>query len=141
MMSLIAVESLLDTIDQLADEDRTQEIKAVVAHAREEIVGDGIFVTTTQAAKLLGIGSINTIKSMVKHGEITGARKVGNRTMIPRREIKRLQETDLVRDLRAIASAMALGALPDEGNEHARMSREQMDILAAGRPGTLPWEK
>lgn len=141
MATLSAVERILDTIDRLADEERTREIKAIVAHAREEIMGDDRLVTTTQAAELLGIGSINTIKSMVKHGEINGARKTGNRTMIPLREIKRLQETDLARDLRAIASAMALGALPDEGDKEARMSREQMDILEAGRPGRPPWKK
>ncbi len=141
MATLSAVERILDEIDRLADEERTREIKAVVAHAREEIVGGDMLVTTTQAAQLLGIGSINTIKSMVKHGEISGARKIGNRTMIPLREIKRLQETDLARDLRAIASAMTLSALPDEEDENTPMSREQMDILEAGRPGTLPWKK
>jgi len=52
-----------------------------------------------------------------------------------------LQQTDLVRDLRAIAGAMILGALPDAEGEGASMSPEQMDILEAGRPGTLPWKK
>lgn len=140
MATLTAVERILDVIDHLADEDRMQEIKAVVARAREEIRDDDTLVTTTQAAQLLGIGSINTIKSMVRHGEITGGRKIGNRTMIPLREIKRLQATDIVRDLRAITNAMTLGALPDERHEDTRMSREQMDILAAGRPGTPPWK-
>ncbi|MDQ6603100.1 MAG: helix-turn-helix domain-containing protein [Chloroflexota bacterium] len=141
MATLATIEHLLDEIDRLADEDRTEEIKEVVARARGEIVGDDALVTTTQAAKLLGIGSINTIKSMVRHGEITTIRKVGNRTMIPLGEIKRLQHTDLVRDLRAIAGAMTLGALPDAENEGTPMSPEQMDILEAGRPGTLPWKK
>ena len=140
MTTLATIERLLDKIDRLADEERTKEIKEIVAHARSEIVGDDTLVTTTQAAKLLGIGSINTIKSMVKHGEITGARKVGNRTMIPLGEIKRLQNTDVVRDLRAIADAMTHGALPNE-DEDTRMSQEQMDILEAGRPGRLPWKK
>jgi len=141
MTTLSAVEHILDVIDRLADEERVQDIKAVVAQAREEMADDNTLVTTTQAAHLLGIGSINTVKSMVKHGEITDARRVGNRTMIPLREIKRLQGTDIARDLRAIADAMALGALPDGGNEDTSMSREQMDILEAGRPGTPPWKK
>lgn len=140
MATLTTIERLLNEIDRLADEERTQEIKGVVARARGEIIDDDTLVTTTQAAKLLGIGSINTIKSMVRHGEITGAHKVGNRTMIPLREIKRLQNTDVIRDLRALANAMTLGALPDE-DEGTRMSQEQMDILEAGRPGTLPWKK
>ncbi|MGI8687153.1 MAG: helix-turn-helix domain-containing protein [Thermomicrobiales bacterium] len=140
MGTLMAIERLLDEIGRLADEDRTKEIKVVVARAREEIVDDDTLVTTTQAAKLLGINSINTVKSMVKRGDITGIRKVGNRTMIPLGEIKRLQDTSVVRDLRAIADAMTLGALPDE-DDGTRMSQEQMDILEAGRPGTLPWKK
>ena len=141
LATLLAVERILDMIDQLADEDRTQEIKAIVVRAREDLLDGDTFVTTTQAAKLLGIGSINTIKSMVKHGEIADTRKVGNRTTIPLREIKRLQETDVARDLRAIATTMALRALPEEGDENTPMSREQMDILEAGRPGTLPWKR
>jgi len=140
MTALTAVEHILDVIDQLADEDRTQEIKAVVARARSEIRNDDTLVTTTQAAQLLGIGSINTVKSMVKHGEIVGARKVGNRTVIPLREIKRLQETEIARDLRAITDAMTRGALPDEVSENTPMSREQVDILEAGRPGKPPWK-
>lgn len=141
MATLIALERLLDEIDRLADEDRTKEIKVVVARARGEISDGDTLVTTTQAAKLLGIGSINTIKSMVRHGEIIDVRKAGNRTMIPLREIKRLQNTDVARDLRAMTDAMALGALPDEVDEGARMSREEMDILEAGRPGAPPWKK
>jgi excisionase family DNA binding protein len=140
MATLSTLERLLDEIDRLADEDRTKEIKGVVARARDEIQDRDTLVTTTQAAKLLGIGSINTIKSMIRHGEITGIRKVGNRMMIPLGEIKRLQNTDVVRDLRAIADAMALGALPEE-DEDMPLSPEQVDILEAGRPGTLPWKK
>lgn len=139
MATLAALERMLDEIDRLADEDRTREIKVIVARARDKISDGNTLVTTTQAAKLLGVGSINTVKSMVRRGEIAGVRKVGNRTMIPLAEIKRLQQTDMVRDLRAIASAMAHGALPDE-DEGRHMSQEQMDILEAGRPGTLPWK-
>ena len=141
MVTLTAIERLLDEIDRLADEDRTREIKVIVARVRNEMGDDDTLVTTTQAAKLLGIGSINTVKSMVKHGEIASARKVGNRTMIPLGEIRRLHGTDIVRDLRAIADAMLLGALPDEGNEQTRMPQEQMDILEVSRPGTLPWKE
>ncbi len=141
MATLMAIERILDEIDHLATEDHMQDIKAVVARAREEIVDDDTLVTTTQAAKLLGIGSINTIKSMIKHGEIIGARKVGNRAMIPLGEIKRLQNTNVVRDLRAIAHAMTLGALPGEGDDGTRMTQEQMEILEVGRPGNLPWKK
>jgi len=140
MTNLLTVETVLDTIDQLMAENRTEEIRAVVARARVELLHDDALVTTTQAAKLLGIGSINTVKAMVRGGEIAEAQKVGNRTMIPLREIKRLQGTSLVYDLQAIAAALSAGAPPDE-DEEAPMSQEQMDILEAGRPGTLPWQQ
>ena len=81
---------------------------------------------------LLGVDSINTIKSMVRHGEIVGIRKAANQTMIPLREIKQLQDTDMLRDLRSIADALILGALPDEADESTRMSQQEMDLLEAG---------
>lgn len=141
MTTLATMEEMLDTIDRLADEQRTDEIKAVVARARAELGDDTALVTTTQAARLLGIGSINTVKAMVRGGEITGARKVGNRTMIPLTEIRRLQETPLVRDLRAINDAMTRTALLDDPDEDMSMSQGAMDALEAGRPGTPPWAR
>lgn len=140
MATLMTVETVLDTIDQLVAENRAAEIPAVVARARVELLDDDALVTTTQAARLLGIGSINTVKAMVRGGEIAQHRKVGNRTMIPLREIKRLQATPLVRDLQAIATALSAGAPPGE-DEETPMSQEQMDILEAGRPGPPPWRQ
>ena len=140
MTNLLTVETVLDTIDQLMAENRTEEIPAVVARARAALLADDALVTTTQAAKLLGIGSINTVKAMVRGGEIAETQKVGNRTMIPLREIKRLQGTPLVHDLRAIAAALSAGGPPDE-DEETPMSQEQMDILEAGRPGISPWQQ
>ena len=139
-MTLTAFEDILDTIDRLVTENRVAEIPAVVARARAELHDDEALVTTTQAAKLLGIGSINTVKAMVRGGEIREVRKVGNRTMIPLREIKRLQHTPLVHDLQAITMALSTGA-PSGEAEETPMSQEQMDILEAGRPGTHPWQR
>lgn len=139
-MTLTTIESILNTIDRLVAENRAAEIPAVVARARVELLDDDALVTTTQAARLLGIGSINTVKAMVRGGEIVEHRKVGNRTMIPLWEIKRLQASPLVRDLRAIATALSAGAPPGE-DEETSMSQEQMDILEAGRPGTPPWQR
>ncbi len=140
MANLLTVETVLDTIDQLVAENRTGEIPAVVARARVELLDDDALVTTTQAAKLLGIGSINTVKAMVRGGEIAEARRVGNRTMIPLREIKRLQGTPLVRDLQAIATALSAGTALGE-DEETPMAQEQLDILEEGRPGTPPWRR
>ncbi len=140
MAYLLTVETVLDAIDQLLAENRAEEIAAVVARARAELLDDDALVTTTQAAKFLGIGSINTVKAMVRGGEITAARKVGNRTMIPLREIKRLQATPLIRDLHAIATTLSAGAPPRE-DEETPMSQEGMDILEAGRPDLPPWQR
>lgn len=140
MAHLLTVETVLDTIDQLLVENRAEEIAAVVARARAELLDDDALVTTTQAAKLLGIGSINTVKAMVRGGEIAVVRKVGNRTMIPLREIKRLQATPLVRDLQAIAATLSAGAPPGE-DEETPMSQEGLDVLEAGRPGLPHWQR
>jgi hypothetical protein len=93
-------------------------------------------LTTTKAAELLGIGSVNTLKLMCRQGLIA-YRLHGNRTMIPLSEVERLQESPLVRGLRASdrahEQAAALGT-PDG------LTPEQLDDLEEARPGRLPWE-
>ncbi|HEX5505671.1 MAG TPA: helix-turn-helix domain-containing protein [Thermomicrobiales bacterium] len=94
-------------------------------------------LTTTEAARLLGVRSINTVKLWVHMGYLRGVRR-GARTMIPVEEVERVQQDDrvrVVRELEKIHDSIAdLGS--DEG-----MSQEELEDLEASRPGRLPWER
>ena len=92
-------------------------------------------LTTSEAAEVLGIRSVNTLKALVR---IEGIETVmhGNRMMIPLSEVERIRESARVRGIhaadRAHDAAENLGA--KEG-----LTQEEMDALSAGRPGTPPW--
>ena len=107
----------------------------MAAHLREVLQGDPLF-TTTQAARMLDIRSLNTLKTLLK---VEGVHTVprGNRTMIPLSEILRIQNSERVRGIRATDRLHTLseGLGTDEG-----LSSEELEDLAAARPGKLPWQ-
>jgi hypothetical protein len=94
-------------------------------------------LTTTEAAEVLGIRSVNTLKALVR---VEGIQTVlhGNRMMIPLSELERIRDSARVRGIRAADrahdTAEALGA-PDG------LTQDEMDALSAGRPGAPPWQR
>ncbi len=93
-------------------------------------------LTTTQAAQLLGIRSVNTLKLIVRRSGIAFTMH-GTRMMIPLAELERLQNSPEVRGIRA--SDRAHDAAEGPGQEHD-LTPEQLEDLEAARPGQLPWE-
>lgn len=94
-------------------------------------------LTTTEAADALGVRSVNTIKYWVKTGYLQGVKR-NERTMIPAAEIERIIDDDRVRQMRA---AEELDDLTNELGLGRPMTDEEMQILEATRPGTLPWKR
>jgi len=98
---------------------------------------DEVLLTTSEAAGLLGIGSVNTIKAMA-HARRIQARKVGTHYRIPLAEVERLRQDATIRGLQASnrvhAEIASLGA--PEG-----LTDDELDDLEDARPGTLPWER
>jgi len=98
---------------------------------------DDVLLTTREAAGLLGIGSVNTIKAMAHAGRIQ-SRKVGTHYRIPLSEVERLRHDTTIRGLRASSSihaeVAALGST--EG-----LTAEELEDLEEARPGILPWEQ
>ncbi len=124
--------ALLDEVTDARAKEASDRIKAALREADQEE-----FLTTTEAARALGIRSVNTIKLWVKTGYLKG-RKMGGRTLIPQSEVERLEDDERVRAMRAI------GRLHEESSDLGRdegMTPEELWNLSEGRPGTLPWKK
>ena len=93
-------------------------------------------LTTTEAANLLGIRSVNTLKLLLRTEKVPTIQH-GNRTMILLREVEHLQRNERVHGLRA--SDRLHDSIADLGEEP--VSQEVHAVIAAGRPGMLPWER
>ena len=94
-------------------------------------------LTTSEAARALGIRSINTLKVLLRAEDIETV-KVGNRTMIPLRELPRLRSSTQLSSLRALAEMHERSA--ELGSDDG-MSKEQLEALRSSRPGVAPWEQ
>jgi len=105
-------------------------------HALKDL-GPGRLLTTTEAAEWLGIGSVNTLKLLVRRHGIDYELR-GNRMMIPLSELERIQNSSVVRGIRVSDcihdATKGLGAIDG-------LTPEQMEDLEAARLGRLPWEK
>ncbi len=124
--------ALLTDVADARVKEAAERIKAALREADQEE-----FLTTAEAARALGIRSVNTIKLWVKTGYLRG-RKIGGRTLIPRSEIERLENDERVRAMRAV------GKLHEESSDLGRdegMTPEELQSLSDGRPGTLPWKR
>jgi excisionase family DNA binding protein len=135
-MTITTMQETLDEIERLVKNRRYDEIEAVVQRARRDL-GNERLLTTREASRCLGIGSVNTIKAMARAGKI-GYVMHGSHMRIPLAEVRRAQDSAVIRDLQAMerlhdATAM-LGS--DEG-----MNDEELAALSASRPGKAPWER
>ncbi len=92
-------------------------------------------LTTTQAKKWLGLGSVNTLKMLVRK---TGVRVEmhGNRMMIPRSALENLQNSPLLRGIRATDRLHEQSAELGDPNG---LSERQLRDLEDARPRSLPW--
>jgi excisionase family DNA binding protein len=131
----VELEQSLDLLATLADaraKEAVGRIRAALCEADQEE-----YLTTAEAARALGIRSVNTIKFWVKTGYLRGKR-IGGRILIPRTEIDRLEEDERVRMMRVI------GHVHEESASLGRdsgMTSEELHLLDEGRPGTLPWKR
>jgi excisionase family DNA binding protein len=96
----------------------------------------GRLLTTTEAAELLGIGSVNTLKLLVRRHGINYERH-GNRMMIPLSEIEQLQKSSIMRG--AQSSDRMHTVTKDLGTSDG-LTPEQTEDLKASRPEQVSWE-
>lgn len=136
-MSVIDLRKDLEHIRASAQAGDLNEVIQAVDHALQALDGSRL-LTTTEAAALLGIRSVNTLKALVIRNGIPYERR-GNRMMLPVAEVERLRESPLMRGLRAseaLHDTIAdLGSTDGEG-----LAAEEMQDLESTRPGRLPWK-
>jgi len=96
-------------------------------------------VTTTEAAELLGIQSVEIVRLLCNRGDIQYTVGDDGEAMISLSEIERVRDSEPVRMIRT------LDRLHDEieelGFPGEPLTEEEMEMLQASRPGTLPWER
>lgn len=134
-MTVSDLRAAMDEIDHLVRQHRYDEIAPVIARVKQELAADRL-LTTREAAALLQIGSVNTVKAMAHAGKI-GYVMHGSHMRIPLSEVARVQDTAIVRDMRALErlhdETAILGS--DDG-----MSEDALMDLSMSRPGKLPWQ-
>jgi excisionase family DNA binding protein len=90
-------------------------------------------VTTGEAAKLLGIRSVNTVKRWVNDGLLNGLR-LGSRVMVTRESVERLLESAVPERQRVWEEGLAEALAPFDAGD------EQLAPSAATSRGRKPWE-
>lgn len=93
-------------------------------------------LTTTGAAEFLGVGSVNTVKALVRRAGLHVERH-GNRMMIPLSELERLQQSPLLAGIRE--SNRMHDKSSDLGSDSG-LSEEDMGVLEDERE-SVPWSK
>lgn len=123
----------LELARQLLQEDRPADALLRIEHSLATL--DEQLLTTTEAKNLLGLGSVNTVKLLVRKAGIR-TEQHGNRMMIPLSELHRLQNTTLMRGLHASDRLHQQSA--DLGTEDG-LAREDYEMLVDEQPGAAPW--
>ncbi len=100
-------------------------------------LGPERLLTMSEAAQLLGVQSVNIVKLWCRTGFLKGVERDGQ-TLIPLEEVERVQDSDQVRAIQ-ISDAYH-DASSDLGTPDG-LDDEQLQDLAASRPGKLPWQR
>lgn len=134
-MSIAELRTELEKLRAQVEAGERDEAIHTIDDALRELDGDHL-LTTTEAASLLHIRSVNTLKLLCRRGDI-GYVMRGNRMMIPVSEIERVQDSEPVRMIQALDKAH--DEIEDFGGPDG-LTEDEMEILHASRPGSLPWE-
>lgn len=135
-MSIHVLRQDLEAIREHAQAGELEGVVDTVDHALSTLDANRL-MTTSEAAALLGIRSVNTLKLLARRHNLP-YQMHGNRMMIPIGALERLQDSADVRGIHAADAAHDDTA--HLGDEHGLDAGELGD-LAAQRPGELPWHQ
>ncbi len=130
-----ALDERLDALEAAAERGDTAAVRAEVARLREYLRPERLLPPAAVAARR-GVATPLMIELLIAHGDIRGVQRDGQ-YLVPLREVERLRDDPKIRYLRELDRLHDLTA--GFGNE--RMSEEELEVLAAGRSGTYPWQR
>lgn len=129
------LEGISRKLEEQGNEDLAQEIKEVVGLLRrpsEAIEPPGGVITTGEAARMLGVRSINTVKRWAKEGLLEGFRR-GGRIVISRRSVERMLQSPEVAEQRALESDLSASLEP--------LATEEEVLSVLPWAGHKPWAR
>lgn len=135
-MSISDVRRNLNAIKESAQAGHLDEVVEQVNDALQAL-DEQRLLTTTEAAALLGIRSVNTLKLLIRRLDIPYVRH-GNRMMISLDDVERLQQSQVVQGVRA--SDAAHDAMDHLGGADA-LTQSKLDDLTKSRPGRELWRR
>ena len=116
------------------------EVTEPMIMAQHVVESEKEWITTGEAARVLNVGSINTVKRWAREGKLHYRQPGGEhgRMQIERASVEKLLHSTDSELLSIQRSEQALDETDALGRD---MTQEEMDALEAGRNGKLPWQK
>ena len=136
---LVQLDAVADELTRRGETDLARKTREAVAALRSADAAPD-FVTTGEAARLLGVRSINTVKAWVRDGLLEGS-QVGGRVKVSRESIERMLESAVLareraweREVAEVLDAFDAGDLPLPPSDVSRMGRAPWDRRESRRP-------
>ena len=130
--SLVQLDAVADELTRRGETDLAQKTREAVAALRSADAAPDL-VTTGEAARLLGVRSINTVKAWVRDGLLEGA-QVGGRMKVSRASIERMLESAVLareraweREVEEVLDAFDAGDLPLPPSDVSSIGRAPWD--------------
>jgi excisionase family DNA binding protein len=131
LAELSAIEAILRERGDTALADRVTTARNSVAPRDGSITLE--LMTTGEAAKLLGIRSVNTIKRWAADGILVGFRR-GGRVLVSRESVERLRDTEPIAEERDFEQRLDAALAPFDFSD---MDSPRSNAMWIGRK---PWE-
>ena len=135
--SLVQLDAVADELTRRGETDLAQKTREAVAALRSVDAAPDL-VTTGEAARLLGVRSINTVKAWVRDGLLEGS-QVGGRMKVSRASIERMLESAILvreraweREVEEVLDAFDAGDLPLPPSDVSSMGRAPWDRREPG---------
>lgn len=116
------------------DRRLAEKVSQVMEDLRQETPAPDELMTTGEAAELLGVRSINTIKRWVRDGLLAGYRR-GGRVLVTRSSMLKMKDGPTVAEQRTFERRLDAAVQPFEDTEEADLP------TSATWEGRRPWEE